>query len=221
MRSSVLAVLVTAGLLSSPHASAAPNACAALGGALEGRGMCHVHTATPAYTMDLKFPAYYSDEQAIVDYLTQTRDGFLNLAQAPGGRNLPYEMDVTAQSFRSAQTGSAVLKLFQNVGSAHPTTWYKSFTFNANKGQSVTFDTLFPPGALQQIFPIVQSQLEAQTGLTGSISPADGLDPAHYQNFAITDDSVIFFFGRAELLPSYADATSVAIPRSQLPPLQL
>lgn len=78
---------------------------------------------------------------------------------------------------------------------------------------------MFPPGALQQIFPIVQRELETQTGLTGSISPGDGLDPSHYQNFAITDDSVIFFFGRAELLPSYADATTVAIPRNEIPAL--
>ena len=183
--------------------------------------MCHVHATTPAYTLDLRFPADYSDEQAIVDYLTQTKDGFLNVAQEPGGRNPPYEMDVTSQSFRSAQTRSAVLKLFQNVGSAHPTTWFKSFNFDVNKGQPVSFATVFPPGALQKIFPIVQRQLETQTGLTGSISPGDGLDPSHYQNFAITDESVIFFFGRAELLPSYADATSVAIPRNEIPPLQI
>ena len=183
--------------------------------------MCHVHATTPAYTLDLRFPADYSDEQAIVDYLTQTKDGFLNVAQEPGGRNLPYEMDVTSQSFRSAQTRSAVLKLFQNVGSAHPTTWFKSFNYNVNTGQPVTFDTVFPPGALEEIFPIVQSQLETETGLTGSISAADGLNPAHYQNFAITDSLVIFFFGRAELLPSYADATSAVISRSQIPPLQL
>ena len=221
MRSSVLAVLVTAGLLASPVASAAPDGCAAFGGTVEGRGNCHVHAATPAYTMDLRFPADYSDEQAIVDYLTQTRDGFVTLAQTPGARNLPYEMDVVSQSFRSAQTHSAVLKLFQNVGSAHPTTWFKSFTFDVDKGRPVSFDTVFPPGALQKIFPIVQRQLETQTGLTGSISPGDGLNPAHYQNFAITDDVVIFFFGRAELLPSYADATSAVVPRKQIPPLLL
>ena len=181
--------------------------------------MCHIQAQTPAYQMDVKYPVNYSDEQAIVDYLTQTKAGFLNLAQTPGARNLPYEMDVTAQSFRSAQTRSAVLKLFQDVGSAHPTTWYKAFTFDVNKNQPVTFDTVFPAGALAQIFPIVQRELERQTGLTGSISPGDGLDPSHYQNFAITDDSVIFFFGRAELLPSYADASSVAIPRNEIPAL--
>lgn len=217
----MLAALVMAAVSVSPVASAAPNGCAEMGGVVENRGLCHVQAQTPAYTMDVKYPVTYVDEQAIVDYLNQTKAGFLNLAQTPGARNLPYEMDVTAQSFRSAQTRSAVLKLFQDVGSAHPTTWYKAFNFDVNKNQPVTFDTVFPAGALQQIFPIVQRELETQTGLTGSISPGDGLDPSRYQNFAITDESVIFFFGRAELLPSYADAVSVAVPRSEIPPLQI
>ena len=216
-----MTVLTAVAVLTAPAAGAAPDGCADLGGVVENRGMCHIQAQTPAYTMDVKYPVNYSDVQAIVDYLNQAKAGFLNLAQTPGARNLPYEMDVTAQSFRSAQTRSAVLKLFQNVGSAHPTTWYKAFTFDVNKNQPVTFDTVFPPGALAQIFPIVQRELEAQTGLTGSISPGDGLDPSHYQNFAVTDESVIFFFGRAELLPSYADATSVAIPRNEIPPLQI
>ena len=47
------------------------------------------------------------------------------------------------------------------------------------------------------------------------------MDPAHYQNFAVTDDAVIFYFGRAELLPSYAGATSVTVPRNAIPALQL
>lgn len=221
MRLVLMTVLTAAAVLTAPATGAAPDGCADLGGVVENRGMCHIQAQTPAYTMDVKYPVNYSDVQAIVDYLNQTKAGFLNLAQTPGARNLPYEMDVTAQSFRSAQTRSAVLKLFQNVGSAHPTTWYKAFTFDVNKNQPVTFEAVFPPGALAQIFPIVQRELEAQTGLTGSISPGDGLDPSHYQNFAITDESVIFFFGRAELLPSYADATSVAIPRNEIPPLQI
>ena len=221
MRFALMSVLTVAALLTAPNAIAGPIGCTDLGGVVEDRGMCHIQVETPAYTMDVKYPANYSDEQAIVEYLTQAKTGFLNLAQTPGARNLPYEMDVTAQSFGSARTRSAVLKLFQDVGSAHPTTWYKSFTVDVDTNQPVTFGTAFPPGALQQIFPIVKRELETQTGLTGSISPGDGLDPSRYQNFAITDDSVIFFFGRAELLPSYADATSVAIPRGEIPPLQI
>ena len=68
---------------------------------------------------------------------------------------------------------------------------------------------------------MVAERLEQQTGLAGAVSTGDGMDPAHYQNFAITDDSLIFFFGRAEMLPSYAGESSVALPRDALPPLQV
>jgi hypothetical protein len=223
MRVVIAAGLVCGALVASPVAWATPASCAALAGTVQADGLCQVRASDPAYTMDMKFPLDYPDERAIVDYLTQTRDGFVNVSQTPDSRNLPHEMAVTAESFRSARTRSVVLTLFQDVGSAHPTTWYKSFNYDVERGRPVTFDQLFAPDAepLEAIFPIVQRTLESQTGLVGSVSPGDGRDPSHYQNFAITDDSVIFFFGRAELLPSYAGATSVTVPRNAIPPLQV
>ncbi|MCX2933943.1 RsiV family protein [Mycobacterium sp. CVI_P3] len=226
---SLAAVLATGVLLGDPAVavSAAQDGCAALGGAVEAGNVCHVHSDAPGYMMDLKFPTDFADEQAVVDYLIQNRDGFTNVAQTPAFRSAPYEMDVTAQSFSSgpptAGTQSVVLKLFQDVGGAHPTTWYKAFTYDVAQRKPVTFDTLFAPGvnAVDAIFPVVQRDLERQTGLTGVIASSDGLDPSHYQNFAITDDAVIFFFGQGVLLPSDAGATSASVPRAALPPLQL
>lgn len=219
---SLTASLLGGAVLAAPTAIAAPAACAALGGVVEA-GNCHVRASDPAYTMDITFPLDYPDEQAIVDYLSQTREGFVNVAKTPDAGSHRLEMDVTSESLSSERTRSVVLKLFQDVGSAHPTTWYRSFTYDVARGKSVTFDSLFAPDAkpLDVIFPIVQRELETETGLAGSISPGDGRDPTHYQNFAITDDSVIFYFGRAELLPSYAGETSVTVPRSALPPLQV
>ena len=222
MRAAAIALLAAATLFGAPAAVAAPVGCGSLGGVVAG-GLCQVTENRPAFTVDAEFPLDYPDEQAVVDYLSQTRDGLVTAAQGPGARNLPYELNVTSESLRSAQTRSVVLTLFENVGSAHPTTWYKTFTYDVGRGRPLTFDTLFAPGSapLQTIFPIVQRDLEAKTGLAGSISADDGMDPAHYQNFAITDDAVIFYFGRAELLPSYAGATSASVPRNAIPPLQL
>ena len=217
------AVLATSALLGGPAIAMADaqNNCTALGG-IAADGVCHVSASKPTYVMDLRFPTDYPDEQAIVDYLLQNKDGFVNVAQ-PGSRNLPYEMDVTSETFSSAQTQSVVLKIFQDVGGAHPTTWYKAFTYDLGQRRPVTFESMFPAGTkpLDAIFPIVRSELERQTGLIGVISPGDGMDPSHYQNFAITDDAVIFFFGQGELLPSDAGATSASVPRMSLPPLQL
>ena len=225
MRMPRIGALLMAGLvLFAPAAAAtgAPGSCASLGGTVDN-DVCRVALNDAAYRMDIRFPLDYPDEQAILDYLIQAREGFLNVAQTPGSRNLPYEMDVTAESFRSSRTRSVVLTLFQDIGSAHPTTWYKSFTYDVGGGRPVTFDTLFAADSrpLDTIFPLVARQLEQQTGLTGAVSPGDGLNPSHYQNFAITDDSLIFFFGRAEMLPSYAGEASVALPRDAIPPLQV
>lgn len=215
-------ILVGAAIWLAPPTWGAPDGCASLGGVVQGNS-CSVQADEPSYTMNVNFPLDYPNGQAIIEYLSQTREGFLNVVNTPDSRNLPYEMDVTAESLRSARTRSVVLTLFQNVGAAHPTTWYKTFTYDVERGRTVTFDTLFAPDAdpLAAIFPIVQSKLQADTGLADSISPADGRDPSRYQNFAITDESVIFYFGRAEMLPSYAGAVSVEVPRSAIPPLQV
>jgi len=218
----VAALIVGLGVMGTPSASAAPVGCGALGGAVVD-GSCRVTATTADYTLDVTFPLDYPDEQAVVDYLSQTKAGFINVAEIPETRNRPYEMDVTAQSFRSARTRSVVLTLFQDTGGAHPTTWYRSFTYDLNAERQLSFEDLFAPEAepLHAIFPLVRRSLESQTGLAGAVSTSAGLDPSHYQNFAITDDAVIFFFGRAELLPSYAGATSVSVPRTAIPALEI
>ena len=50
-------------------------------------------------------------------------------------------------------------------------------------------DHLFREGTspLPVIFPLVQAELEKQMGSRAAISPAVGLDPAKYENFAITE----------------------------------
>ena len=224
---SLAALLATGALLGSSAVAGATSDCSAMAGTVEADNICHVQASQAGYTMDIRFPLNYPDEQSVIDYLTQNRDGFVNVAQMPGSHNARYEMDETSQSFKSGQpssgTQSVVLKLFEDVGGAHPVTWYKSFTYNVPQGRPVTLDTLFAPGTkpMDAVFPIVQRELQRQTGLTQQISPGDGMDPSHYQNFAITDDAVIFFFSQGELLPSDAGATSASVPRTALPPLQL
>jgi len=220
---SVTALLFAGAVAVAAPAAGAPQSCAEMGGLVQAGGTCRVQASEATYIMDVAFPLDYPDEQAVLNYLGQTRDGFLNVASTPDPRSRPYEWDVTSESLASAQTRSVVLKLFQDTGGAHPTSWFKAFTFDTVRGVPVTFDTLFAPGAdpLEVVFPIVQRELESKSALVGSVSPGDGMDPSHYQNFAITDDSVIFYFARAELLPSYAGESSVTIPRSELPPLRV
>jgi len=136
-------------------------------------------------------------------------------------------MEATTEQHTSGQpphnTRSVVLKFFQDLGGAHPSTWYKAFNYNLGTKQPITFDTLFAPGTtpLDTIFPIVQRELERQTPLGAAIPPSTGLDPSRYQNFAITDDHLIFYFTQGEMLPALAGATQARVPRSAIPPLAI
>ena len=187
-----VAVLLAACALPAAPAWALPGDCAFLG-AVRSDGVCHVQTSTPAYTMNLDVPLDYPDEQAVVDYLVATRDGFINVAQNPDARNLPYEMDVTAESFSSQQTCSpcspcsrtSVARIRRRGTRPSPTT-----SNVADRSRSTPCSRqmriLWGRSSL-----IVARDLGGQTGLP--VFPGEGLDPGHYQNFAITDDAVIFF----------------------------
>lgn len=196
-----------------------PPPCADFGATLDGAN-CKVHTATDAYTMDINFPADYPDPAPMLDYLRQTRDGFVSVSQMPGSTNLPYALDITSEQYRSGVapggTQSVVLKIYQNVGGAHPLTWYKAYNYNLASRQPITFDSLFLPGSkpLPVILPIVQKDIDTQLGSSVPIAQGDGLDPSNYTNFAITDTELIFFFGQGEVLPSAAGATLAHVPKS-------
>jgi Protein of unknown function (DUF3298) len=222
----VVAPAVLLGCVVGWPAAATPS-CASLGGTIEAAQICHVHTSSPIYTLDMNFPLDYPDQQALTDYITQNRDGFVNVVQSSGRRDQPYQMDATTEQHAAGQpsrrTRSVVLKFFQDVGGAHPSTWYKSFNYDFGTSQPITFDTLFAPNPnpLINIFPIVQRDLERQTGLGVAILPSSGLDSSHYQNFAITDDQLIFYFAQGEILPQFAGATQAQVPRNAIPPLAI
>lgn len=216
---SVAAFLVAAVLVGSAGSAAAgaQSPCVDFGGTVDGN-TCRVHTATDAYLVDIAFPVDYPDTQPMMDYLKQTRDGFLNVSQMPGSTGLPYSLDITNEEYHSSRppggTQSVALKIYQNVGGAHPLTWYKAFDYNLDTHQPITFDSLFTPGSkpLPVILPIVQKDIDTQLG--NHISVSDGLDPTHYQNFALTDTDLIFYFGQNEMLPSAAGPIAVHVPRS-------
>ncbi len=229
MRVLLVALLMGCIVVAWPDAppAAAYTSCAAMGGTIEADQICHIHESTPTYMLDLRFPVDYSDQQALTDYVAQNRDGFVTVAQGPGPPEMPYEMDGTAEQHNSGPstkgTKSVVLKIFQDVGGPHPSTWYKSFNYNLGTSQPIEFDTLFAPESkpLDVISPIVERELERRLGPGTSMMPGAGLDPAHYQNFAITDDELIFYFAPGELLPLNAGANAVRLPRKAVPPLTL
>ncbi|WP_292981659.1 esterase [Mycobacterium sp.] len=231
MRNMMAAALMAVGAMlgwSGGAVAVADSVCANFGGVVQEDQTCSVHAATSTYTLNMTFPVDYPD-QALTEFVSQNRDGFVNVAQTSsqtsGPREVPYQMEVTSEQYHSGQapggTRSVVLKVFEDLGGPRPSTFYKGFNYDVAGQKAIAFDTLFAPNAkpLDSIYPIVQREVAKQTGLGAAISPGSGLDAAHYQNFAITDEELIFYFAPGELLPSLAGASQVHVPRSAVPPL--
>ena len=203
-------------------ASAAPPKCSDLNGTVDASQMCQIQEGDPGYSLHIAYPVDYPDVQPVFDYIKQTRDGFINVAKMPDARTMPYQLEVSAAEYNSAipprGTQSVVFKTFQDVGGAHPQTFYKSFNWDQGYRKPITIDNMFREGTqpFPVIFPIVQSELEKQLGQPPAISPTVGLDPSKYENFAITNDTLIFFFSQGELLPEAAGALQVTVPRGPI-----
>lgn len=188
---------------------------------VDANQMCHFDASGPFSDISMAFPANYPDEPTMIGYLSKVDDDFQNARGPLNTLKSPTALKITGTRYSSGPqatgTQSVVTEVYQNLGAAHPLVWYKSFNYNLANQQSITFDSLFQPGAqpLQVILPIVQKTLADRYRATVSIPPATGLQPANYQSFVIANDAIVFFFDQNALQPAM-EATQVSVPRSAI-----
>lgn len=265
MRFISVAVLVTAAaILGSPGVAVAapPNYCADLKGGNTG-STCEIQLSDPGYSVDISIPLDYPDLKPIADYISQTRDGFLNVAKSGAPRDTPYELSIKPTEYNSAipprGTQAVVFKVYQNVGGAHPQTMYKAFNWDQSYRKAIIWTAapddkqntplwrvddplktvaplvaadlqkqLAPPPVAAPTPPAQPGQPVAATPTTTPppppppplpIAPTALYNPANYQNFAVVNDGVIFFFDQGALLPEAAGALQVLVPRSAIDPM--
>jgi hypothetical protein len=195
------------------------SACTDLDGRVGPDQTCHVHATTSTYQINMTFPLDYPDILAVTDFLKKDRDPFLDWVAKIGPserRGRPYLYAVTVETYRSGTrdsgTQSLVLDIDNDTGLAHqghPNTTFRAFNFDLGKRAPISFDTLFKPGTkpLEVLDPIVRRELDA---------PTADLDETKYQNFAITDDAVIFFFGQDQVVQDNRGSKEVNVPRAEL-----
>ncbi|MDT4999308.1 MAG: hypothetical protein QOK12_1413, partial [Mycobacterium sp.] len=102
--------------------TSASSACSDLGGTVVANQVCSVHTATPDYTIDMKFPVGYPDQRALSDLLTRERDKFVEMVSKPDQPPVPKELDIKPWTYRSTAgdgTQSLVLEEYGYYGGAH------------------------------------------------------------------------------------------------------
>lgn len=170
----------------------------------------------------MSFPLDYPDQQPVTDYLTQRRDEFVDFVTERPERDFPYALDAKATAYRSGTptsgTESLVFTVNSESGGAHPVTGYEAFTYDLGKRASITFETLFKPDTnpVEVLDPIVQREMEKHWEGYDGPAPGNTLGDKVYQDFAITDDAVIFFIGQGMWLPEVAGPQQVSVPRAEL-----
>ena len=80
---------------------------------------------------------------------------------------------------------------------------------------------MFKPGTkpLDVIYPEVNKSLQRDQGMIDVIPEHEGLDPANYKNFALTDDSLIIFFSQGEMMAEAAGPVQASVPRAVVAPM--
>jgi hypothetical protein len=207
-------------------ASAQPTApaagCTELGGTVQANQKCHIQTKTATYSIEISYPPDYSDQSALTDFVKQDRKEFVYFAAAHPPRDRPYERDVGSHMYTSGTatsgTQSVVLELYGDSGGAHPVTGFQSFNYDVSAHRPITFDTLFKPGVdpVAVLDPIVQRQMDKRWQSYGGPAPRNTLGARVYQNFALTDDAVIFYISQGMWLAEVAGPQTISVPRSGL-----
>jgi hypothetical protein len=259
MRSFSVAVVVMVGMsLSSGVAIAAPkDYCADLKGGNTG-STCEIQLSDAGYSVDISIPLDYPDQKSVADYISQTRDAFINTAKSAAG-GTPSKLSIKPTEYNSSipprGTQAVVFTVTQNVGAAQPQTTYKAFNWDQSYRKAITYtaasdDKEHTPlwrvdDPLKTVAPIVQSELQQQLAPPPPVAPPAQpgqptttttttppppppplafvpgalYNPANYQNFAVVNDGVIFFFDQGALLPASAGALHVLVPRSAIDPM--
>lgn len=252
MRLFSVAVIVTAVAIlgSSATAVAAPkDYCADLKGISNGR-TCEIQLSDPGYSVDISMPLDYPDQKPVAEFISQTRDTFVNQAKSGAPHDKPYGLRIKPTEYNSAipprGTQTVVFTVYQDVGS--PQTTYKAFNWDQTYRKEILFtakadDKQNTPlwrvdDPLQTVAPIVQAELQKQQAPPPAGAPTPSpqpgqpvtttppaaspiaqtalYNPANYQNFAVVNDGVMFFFDQGTLLP---EAAQVLVPRSAIDPM--
>jgi hypothetical protein len=195
--------------------------CAELGGTVQADQTCHVETKTDTYSIDISYPLGYPDQQAVTDFVKQDRDEFVDFIATLPPRDWPYEHQVRPHTFTSrtaaSGTASVVLELYGDSG-AHPVTGFHSFNYDVTTHRPITFDVLFKSGAdpVAALDPIIQREMDKHWQGYGGPTPHNTLGARMYQNFALTDDAVIFYIPQGMWLAEVAGPQQISVPRSEL-----
>ncbi|MBZ0297265.1 MAG: DUF3298 and DUF4163 domain-containing protein [Anaerolineae bacterium] len=214
-------------LLSVSLVTAQTDSCSAVGGTwAEDEGKCNLDT-TLEITMEYPIEVVgHENLQNMIDaYLGQLkRDfvGFYNDTESHYSNGYTWTLDENVQVFHySEDVISIVFQVYEFTGGAHGNTNYNTVTYDLAADEVVTLDDVFQAGSdpFAIIAPIVEEELTLRLGEmadTSWIEEGSGENPANYQYFALTPDSLMIFFPPYQIAAYAAGTQTVEIPLTDL-----
>lgn len=167
---------------------------------------------------------------AISTYITDAKQGYLTTMKKNSELNSELDSIDTGELNLSFETlshhsgnYSFVIVNNSSIGGANGTTEIRSFHLNPETGISISIEDVFESDLkrLETIATLVRDQLYTDDTLKDSLFPDElhiNTEPTweNYQNFALTDESIIFYFDEYELADKAAGPPIVAIALSNI-----
>lgn len=127
----------------------------------------------------------------------------------------------------SPEVVSLAFTVADYTGGAHPNSYFRTMTFDLTEQIALTLDDVLADGALPQISTLVQADLIAQMTemmsgdevLTDWIERGTGENPDNFANFALSEDSLIFYFSPYQVAAYAMGPFTVSLPLADIQPL--
>ncbi|MFZ1320908.1 MAG: DUF3298 domain-containing protein [Ignavibacteria bacterium] len=136
--------------------------------------------------------------------------------------NLAYALDVNSEITSETKKDFTVsISFYIFTGGAHPNSFMRYFVFNKKSGNEMLLNDLFKPGYDSLLNKLVDEAYRKEKGL----SPTDDLQIkgdlfenkiTFNNNFAVTNDSIKFFYNNYEIAAYVFGSTEISIPLSNL-----
>lgn len=203
--------------------SAQEDACYAKNGTWDAaKQQCTMQSGvTVNVTYPLELAGTGIAEQTVDDFLEQTRTQFIQSYapdwSLPGYANY-WSMNVTYDLFQfSPDVRSVKLNLSDYTGGAHPNLTFQTFTFDLANQKVLALADIFQDGVnpWPTLAPIVEQDVTNQLGEAADpqwIQQGTGENPDNYQNWALTPDSLVFFFPPYQVVAYAYGPVTVNIP---------
>ena len=174
----------------------------------------------------LELVDYPNAQKTIDNFITATRDDFMKLASpanAPSFNGAPNTMKISYEVVDySDAIKTYVFTIYEYTGGAHGNTTLATFTFNLTDDTVIPLSDLFADGldsGLAAIAPMAAEQVNSSVAdYTDSNWVETGTAPTadNYANFALSNDTLYFYFPPYQVAAYVVGTFTVKIPLSDV-----